>query len=386
MDKTVRLFDIDAYTREFSATVISCEPSTDGYKAVLDRTAFFPNEGGQACDCGRIGDAMTVSVDERDGVIVHLLNSPVDVGAVVECQVDFSERYRKMQNHTGEHIISGLIYQKFGYSNVGFHLGRDDVTADFDGELSDEDIELIETLANEVVFACRAVRAYYPKHDSLASLEYRSKLALEENVRIVEIEGVDMCACCAPHVSNTGEVGIIKILDHIRYKGGIRIHMQCGFDALDDYRARYAHVRGISMLISAKQDEVTQGVERILDEMGRLKGEISALKRELIACKLATLRHTESSMCLFEDIEDMLSMRNFVNDAVNLTDCVCAVFSGNDADGYKFIIASRNVPLRALLPKLSDGLKAKCGGSDKMVQGTSCATRVEIESFFADFD
>lgn len=381
--RTERLFDRDSKLSLFDAEVISCEMTEDGqYAVILDKTAFFPNEGGQACDTGRIGVAKVISVDEKGGVIIHTVTSPVEVGATVSCEIDFAERYRKMQDHTAEHIVSGLIHRHFGYENVGFHLGDDYMTADFDGELSEENIAFIETLANDAVYACRSVRAYYPDAETLKNLEYRSKLDLSENVRIVEIEGVDMCACCAPHVCNTGEVGLIKIVEAIRYKGGMRLTMLAGRDALEDYRARQEQGRRISMAISAKQSEIADGVDRLIDEMGKMKGSLSQLKREMMQMKLDALEYTSETIILFEDGDDMLAIRNYVNGAVKKTEKMCAVFAGNDENGYKYIIASENIPLRALSKEISATLGGKGGGSDLMIQGSTPATRTQIEAFF----
>ena len=383
MKKTERLFDIDSKMGVFCATVLSCEQNKDGlYAVVLDKTVFFPNEGGQSSDGGRIDGISVVSVDERDGVITHTLNSAIECGKVVRGEIDFAARYIKMQNHTAEHIISGIIYTLFGYKNVGFHLGDDYMTADFDGELGEEDILLVETKANEAVYACRPIRAYYPDADELAEMDYRSKLDFYENVRIVEIEGVDRCACCAPHVESTGEIGLIKIVEAIRYKGGMRLTMIAGSDALDDYRCRLDQIKRISMAISSKQSEVAMGVDRMLCEIGELKGKISAMKRELMSYKLERIGYTDESILLFESEGDMLDMRNFVNEAVKKTSKLCACFSGDDGSGYKYIIASENISLRELSVKIRESLGGKGGGSDVMIQGSVTATRTEIEQFF----
>ena len=382
--KTERLFDKSSKIREFEATVLSCEPKGDGkYAVILDRTAFFPNEGGQSCDGGIIGGIKVLSVDEFDGIIIHTLPSPLAVGASVPCRLDYIGRFRKMQNHTAEHIVSGLVHSMFGYENVGFHLGDGYMTADFDGEISREDIERIETRANIVIFSCRRVRAYYPNSEELKILEYRSKLDLTDNVRIVEIEDTDMCACCAPHVENTGEVGLLKIIDAIRYKGGMRLTMVAGLDALDDYRARCEQIRRVSTAISAKQSEVADGVLRLLDEVGRLKGRMSALNRELWQKKLDSLDAAEGSIILFEDFDDMLSLRNFVNEGVKKCGRFFAVFTP-DGDGYKYIIASRSLDLKQLSKKINDALSGRGGGSERMLQGSCRADRERIEKFFAE--
>lgn len=383
MRRTERLFDKNSKLNIFEATVLSCKQTENGkYAVILDKTAFFPNEGGQTCDTGKIGGISVVSVDEKDGIITHILDHPLEIGETVSGEIDFEPRFKKMQNHTAEHIVSGIIHRLFGFDNVGFHLGDGYMTADFNGELTEKDIAKVENLANRAVFECHPIRTYYPSADELKALEYRSKLDLTENVRIVEIEGVDMCACCAPHVENTGEVGLVKITDAIRYKGGMRLTMVAGFDALADYRARQEQIKHISMAISAKQSEVAEGVDRVLAETDALKGKVSALKRENMQMKLDSIESTEDSIILFEDDGDMLALRNFVNGAVKKTDKICAVFAGNDETGYKYIIASENIPLRTVSKEITHVLGGKGGGSDVMIQGSVTARRAEIEEYF----
>lgn len=385
MERTIRLFDADATQKLFEATVISCESGADGkYTVVLDKTLFFPEEGGQSCDTGRLGNARICHVFEDKGIIYHISDKPLTVGILVSGEIDFEERFRKMQNHTGEHIISGLIWQNFGFHNVGFHLGCDEMTADFDGELSKEQILLIENMANKAVFECHPVRAYYPTTEELSILEYRSKLDLTENVRIVDIEGVDRCACCAPHVSCTGEIGLIRILRCEKYKGGVRLYMKCGYDALEGYREEYEQARRISVAISAKHDEISDEVERLLSEMENMKSRVSALKRELISYKLEKIEYTDGDLCLFEDDFDMLALRNLVNEAKKRCGGVCAVFSGNDESGYKYIISSTTVDLRARAKEINTALSGRGGGSCEMIQGSCNAKREIIEKYFLD--
>ena len=381
--KTERLFDKSSKIDRFEAVVLSCEQVEGGeYAAVLDKTAFFPNEGGQACDTGVIDGATVLSVDEIDGVITHLLDKPLEVGKIVACQLDYTVRFKKMQNHTAEHIVSGIIHAEYGFDNVGFHLGEGYMTADFNGELTPEMLDNIEYKANLVTAACKQIKTYYPHEETLRSMEYRSKLDFYENVRIVEIEDTDKCACCAPHVENTGEVGIIKILDAIKYKGGMRITMIAGLDALTDYKSRLSEIKHISMAISAKQSEVAEGVDRLLDEMGKLKGTVSALKREIMNMKLEGMENTDGSIILFEEFDDMLALRNLANDAVKKCGKVFAVFSKND-DGYKYIIASNTLDLKALSKEINAAIDGRGGGSRQMIQGSCKASEEAIKAYFS---
>lgn len=383
MQKTVRLFDLDSFSVAFEGEVLSCCGREDGkYEVVLDKTLFFPEEGGQSSDSGALGVANVVEVIERDGVIYHITDKMLEIGARVSGEIDAQERFRKMQSHTAEHIVSGLIFKKFGFHNVGFHLSRDEMTADFDGELSAEQIELIETLANKAIFECRAVRGYYPAPEELASMEYRSKLDLVENIRIVEIDGVDMCACCAPHVKNTGEIGLVKILRAEKYKGGARLYMKAGYDALEGYRAEYEQARRISVAISAPHDSVADGVDRLIEEMDELKSRISRMKREIMELRLARIEYTEGNLVLFEDDGDMTALRNLVNEAKLRCGGICACFSGDDESGYKYIISSTTVDLKAKSKEINAAIFGKGGGSREMIQGSCAAKREEIEGYF----
>ncbi len=383
MQKTIRLFDLDAYMRTFEANVLSCEDTEDGkYAVVLDATCFFPNEGGQSSDRGKIDEISVSHVYEKLGVIYHVTDKPIPVSSRVRGEIDFDERFVKMQNHTGEHIISGIVNKLYGYENVGFHLGDGDMTVDFNGELTRAQLDEIEFLANRTVVECREVRAYYPSGEELASLEYRSKLSLSEGVRIVDISGVDKCACCAPHVKNTGEIGIIKILDFVRYKGGVRLHALCGYYALEDYGARYREAYAISTALSVKQNEIFSATERLCETIEQYKAKTLSLKRELSAYKLAALEDSDGNICIFEDEVDMGAMREFANSAVKKCGGMLGIFAGNDADGYKYIIASQKIDLKTKQSEISAAISSRGGGSSQMLQGSAAATKEQIEKYF----
>ena len=287
MQFTKKLYDEDAYLREFTALVLSCEKTKFGYDVLLDQTAFFPEEGGQKADKGTLDGIQVKDIQERDHFIYHTLPSPLAVGAVVQGKIDFADRYRKMQSHTGEHIACGIIHKLYGFDNVGFHLNDEEVTFDVSGELTREQLNQVEDLANEVIYQNIPITAAYPSAEELSSMQYRAKLDLQEGVRIVTIGEVDACACCAPHVKKTGEVGIIKFLDFIRYKGGVRIHMLCGKDAVADYRTKHLVLARAATLLSAKQHETAEAVEALLEEKERLQFSLRALQKELafFSCK-----------------------------------------------------------------------------------------------------
>lgn len=377
--KTIRLFDHDSYIQAFDAVVLSCETCENGYAIVLDATAFFPEEGGQSADAGTLGKADVIDVQEHDGVITHYTNAPLEVGSTVHGQLDFPARYLRMQIHSGEHIVSGLMYRKHGFHNVGFHLGGE-ITMDFDGELSRAQLDEIEDEANRIIYENVPITAEYPSPEVLAKTEYRSKLDLTENVRLVTIGQYDICACCAPHVARTGEIGMIKLLDTIRYKGGIRIHFLAGSAALEHYRKSWNDIATLSSMLSVKQSDVVDGVKKREAEIEKRGAVIAALRRQLLDYKIANLVQTNGNLCIFTDDPDMLSLRLLVNAGMGKCTGICAAFSGNDADGYRYIMGAKDRDLRSISKQINTALAGKGGGSAQMIQGSCSASENVIRA------
>ena len=387
---TKKLYDSDSYLRDFSAKVLRCMPASAkaakekgaAFAVVLDQTAFFPEGGGQTSDTGNLGSATVMDVQEVDGEILHYVDTELEVGSLVRGVLNWQERFRKMQNHTGEHLISGIVHTQFGYDNVGFHLGTDGVTVDFSGVLSDAELRFVEYIANRVVGLNVPVTVSYPTPEECAVMDYRSKLDLTENVRIVTIDGWDCCACCAPHVYQTGAVGGIKILSSESWKGGVRIRMLCGMDALDDYQKRCENIARISAMLSAPQLETANAVERLMQTLQKEREESAKLRHALLDSRISSLSQTEGDLVIFDTDLDNNSLRNIVNAGVPLCCGVCAVFSGNDQDGYRYIIGSSSVPLREWSKSFNGVLNGRGGGSDQMIQGTVQSTAERIRLFF----
>ena len=399
--KTTRLFDQNSHLYTFTASVLSAEAgkTPDTLSVVLDATAFFPEGGGQYPDKGVLAGCPVTDVQEKNGVITHTVSlshlngepHPFAVGATVTGELDAPTRFARMQNHSGEHIISGIVHRLYGYKNVGFHLGDGDVTLDFNGVLTRAQLDAIEEEANAIVAANLPVKAYYPDPAELSTLTYRAKLDLTEGVRIVRIgtqeSPKDLCACCAPHVDYTGEIGLIKLLDFIHYKGGVRIHMLCGSWALADYRRRYTAVASMAAAMSVKQEEVTVGFDRLRAEVEEKKQTISALRAKLEAHTLAAITPTEGSLCLFDEGMDALEMRRLLNAAAGKCGRLCGVFSGNDESGYRYVIGrgDASIDLKKMVKEINTALSAKGGGSSEMLQGSCTATRAEIEAVFEKY-
>ena len=368
---TIKLYDIDSHLSEFSATVLSCENAV----AVLDKTAFFPEGGGQTSDTGYIDGVRVNDVQIKDGVIYHYLEKDIESSKTVYCKLDWDERFRKMQNHSGEHIISGIVHSLYGYDNVGFHLSKTEMTMDFSGMLTRTDLEKIELLANKAVWENVKFNCYYP--ENLENLEYRSKLDLTEDVRIVEIENYDRCACCAPHVNTSAEIGIIKILDFEKNKGGVRLWVKCGADALADYNLKYQSGLKISSLLCTEQGNIATAVERLVKNEGDLKFKITDLKRRLIAEKVKAFSDDSSITAEFESDMDIKELQLYADALYKKAGGIRAVFSGKENE-YFFAIVGDEAPLQELFKQMKNNLNIRGGGRGSMVQGTVFAERSEI--------
>ncbi|MBQ5390707.1 MAG: alanyl-tRNA editing protein, partial [Clostridia bacterium] len=363
---TEKLYYIDSFCKEFDACVLACEAKDEKYAVLLDRTAFFPEGGGQSGDVGTLGDAVVFDTRETNGEVWHYTHTPLSVGEQVHGVLDFAKRFQRMQCHSGEHIVSGLIHALFGFDNVGFHLGDTDVTIDINGVLTDADLRRVEALANEAIAKDLAIRAWFPESAEATALPYRAKLTITEGLRLVEFPGYDICACCAPHVHTTGQIGVIKLLDFANYKGGVRIHMLCGEMAREDYHKRYTSVKQISELLSAKQGEVAEAVERLKAENEAHIRESGALKKALAESMAASAAPTDGNLLFFAPLLDAVSLRTLVNAALPKCDGICAAFSGGDG-AYTFCMASKSINLREKAKEIGEALHGRGGGSPEMI-------------------
>lgn len=377
---TEKLFYQDSHKSTFTATVQEVRQSEKGYEIILDRTAFFPEGGGQKSDTGRIDGVSVVDVQEIDGTIIHYTDGVLAKGTVVEGCIDWKERFSKMQQHTGEHIVSGLINKIYGYHNVGFHLGTDCVTLDFNGVVPKEKLHEIELLANEAVAKNLPVQVLYPTDEELRKITYRSKIEIEGQVRIVVIDGYDVCACCAPHVKYTGEIGLIKLVGIQNYKGGVRISMLCGFRALEDYHQKEKNNREIAVLLSAKEYETAAEVNRLKEELAGKKTKITELEEKLLEQKVEMLDVSDEVVCLFEETDPVMT-RELVNLLLEKGTKLAAVFSGDDKEGYRYVLGSRKIDVRAAGKLLNEAFQGRGGGKAEMVQGTVKGKQEEIRTF-----
>ncbi|MBE5846427.1 MAG: hypothetical protein E7300_01980 [Lachnospiraceae bacterium] len=387
METTKRLFDEDAYLQTFMGTVASCKEAEDEahkglYAVILDRTAFFPEEGGQSPDTGYIGDATISDVQIRDDVITHYADRPLPAGSSFEGRIDWDRRFSNMQQHSGEHIFSGLVYSRFGYHNVGFHLSDHVVSMDFDGVLTPEDAAGIEKAVNGAIYANVPITVSYPSREEEQKLTYRSKKEIKGQIRLVTVEGYDICACCAPHVHRSGEIGILKVMSLQNYKKGVRITILCGYRALDAFRAKNAILSSLTGILTTGEEETVASVTRLKDEVRDLKGKCNLLKQELLQKRLSEVPGGQEDLLFFEDGIETSVLRHIVNEEVKKRSGFVAGFGGNDASGYAYIAGSVKKDCRDLLKHLQEALGAKGGGKAEMIQGSVPSTKEKITEVF----
>ena len=379
--ETKKLFYADVMLRAFTATVISCEDIKGGYAVVLDQTAFYPEGGGQPCDRGTLGKANVLEVHEKAGVITHLCDKALPVGASVAGEIDWARRFDHMQQHSGEHICSGIICEKYGCDNVGFHMGADAVTIDFNADISWDELMEIEARANQYIYENHAIDIHFYRGAELDAVDYRSKKALEGDVRIVTFPGADCCACCGTHVVQSGAVGIVKFLSCQKFREGVRIEMLAGSRAYRYLSATWEQNLKSAQMLSAKPTESAKAVERVLAELGGLKQRTAKLEEASFA-QTATKLANAGDVLLFEDDMSPDSVRKLCDAVAQVCLGRCAVFAGADG-AYKYAIAQVGGDLRELTKSMNAALSGRGGGKPFFVQGSVSAAREAIEAFFA---
>ena len=379
--ETIRLYYEDVYTKEFTATVLACREAKKGYHVVLDRSAFYPEGGGQPSDTGMLNDVKVTEVHEKDGELLHYTAKTLEAGTQVTGKIDWERRFDLMQQHSGEHIVSGLVHEAYGYDNVGFHMGSDVITIDFNGPLDEAQMAQIERKANEKIWENSAVEITYPDKEELEKLPYRSKKELTGKVRIVRFPGADLCACCGTHVSHTGEIGMVKLLSVVKFRDGVRMEMICGKRVLDYLSMVNEQNHQISVKLSAKADKTSEAVSRMQDENFRLKGMIAKFEEEMFASEAAKWEGA-GSVLIFKEGMEADSVRKLADAVMNTCEGCCAVFSKNPDGSYKYAMGEKDGDLRQFTKEMNAALNGRGGGKPFFVQGSVQASEKEIRNFF----
>lgn len=393
MERTTALYDRDAYRTEFEATVLSSAQAEDGaFRVILDQTCFFPEQGGQTADRGLLWReqdreyAATV-IDARiaDGVVTHICDRPFLPGDRVKGRISWQRRLDFMRQHTGEHILSGVVCGRFRYHNVGFHLSDHGVTVDYDGPLDEDQLREVERAANEAVLRDLPVIAWYPDKQEIEALSYRSKKELSGAVRLVSIPGVDLCACCVPHVRHTGEVGMIKVLSMIRWKGGVRLSIACGQRALEAFTQKQRVLAGLTDLMTAGEEDLADNVRKLRQELKESKARCREAEGQMLLLRAGEIPAEQQNALLFVSEADEDSVSEAVKALTARHPGISGVLCGDDEQGYRFMLGSPGRDLRPLAAFLRErGVKG--GGSSDLIRGFGRLPKAAWETLIKEWN
>ncbi len=379
--ETEKLYYQDAFLTECTARVVSCGQGKHGWEVVLDRTVFYPEGGGQPGDRGYLNTVRVTDTHEKNGEVVHYCTEAVEIGGEVLAKIDWDYRFDLMQQHSGEHIFSGLLHRKYGHNNVGFHLGSETVTVDFDGEVDEAGLREIERLANEAIWRNDPVEILYPTQEELDALDYRSKKALTGQVRIVRFPHSDVCACCGTHVRSAGQVGMIKALSCVKFHDGVRIEIVCGRRAYEFACMSADQNHKVSMLLSAKLHETAELVERTLNEKAALGQRVTALENAAFERIAGEVKDSGDVFMIREPMSPD-AVRRLADAVLGTCGGKCAVFAGDDETGYKYAIGDPDGDVRDLVKRMNEALSGRGGGKPNFAQGSVKATAAQIDEFF----
>lgn len=381
MTETRRLYYENVYKKEFEAKVLECREGKKGFQIILDESAFYPEGGGQPSDTGYLNQIKVKEVHEKDGELLHYTDEAIEPGTTVMGKIDWARRFDLMQQHSGEHMVSGLVHEKYGYDNVGFHMGSDVITIDFNGILDDAEMAEIETLVNEKIWENAPVEIFFPSREELESLEYRSKKELTGQVRIVRFPGCDTCACCGTHVSRTGEIGMVKLLSVVKFRDGVRMEMISGKRVLNYLNMVNGQNHQISVKLSAKMDKTAQAVARLQDENFALKGRVHTMEEEMFS-REAQKWSNAGNVLLFQEGMEADSVRKLADAVMQTCKGRCAVFSKNPDGSFKYAMGEIDGDLRQFTKEMNGALNGRGGGKPFFVQGSVQAAEAEIRKFF----
>ena len=380
--ETIKLYYQDAFMKTFTATVTDCAPTVKKrWLVTLDRTAFYPEGGGQPADRGTLGGAKVLDVQERGGEIVHTCDRALPIGEEVAGEIDWARRFDHMQQHSGEHIVSGMLCAAFHCDNVGFHMGESVVTIDYNAEMTWEQVLEIEQRANRYIWEDHAIEITWPTRGELAHIPYRSKKALEGPVRLTGFPGADLCACCGTHVASSGQVGLVKFLSCQKFRDGVRLELLCGGRALRALAVSWEQNRQIGQALSVKGEKTFAAVER-------LRGELAEAQRQLAQMEEASFRQLAvqyagaGDVLLVQPPMRPDSVRRLCDAAAKACGGRCAVFAG-EGGAYHYAVIHSGEDIRELVKDMNAALHGRGGGRDGFAQGSVSCSESEIRAFFA---
>ena len=381
--ETEKLYYADPFLKTFTATVLDCQPGKNGFVVTLDRTAFYPEGGGQPADQGTLDGAAVTDVHEKNGVVLHNVDSAVEIGKTVTGVIDWARRFDHMQQHSGEHICSGLICGRCHCDNVGFHMGTDMVTIDFNADIPWEELLEIEAQANQYIYEDHPIDIQFHRGAELDAIDYRSKKPLEGDVRIVAFPGADCCACCGTHVLRSGQVGLVKFLSVQKFREGVRIELLCGKRALNYLARTWEQAKTIGQRLSVKPVDAAAAVERLENELSAAKLRCAQLEESVFAA-IAQEQAGRGDVLLFQPPMKPDSVRKLADAAAKTCGGLAAVFAGEGTHYAYALGRADGQDISAQVKAMNAALHGRGGGRNGFAQGSVEVERSAIEAFFKE--
>ena len=381
--ETEKLYYADPFLKTFTATVLDCQPGKNGFVVTLDRTAFYPEGGGQPADQGTLDGAAVTDVHEKNGVVLHNVDSAVEIGKTVTGVIDWARRFDHMQQHSGEHICSGLICGRCHCDNVGFHMGTDMVTIDFNADIPWEELLEIEAQANQYIYEDHPIDIQFHRGAELDAIDYRSKKPLEGDVRIVAFPGADCCACCGTHVLRSGQVGLVKFLSVQKFREGVRIELLCGKRALNYLARTWEQAKTIGQRLSVKPVDAAAAVERLENELSAAKLRCAQLEESVFAA-IAQEQAGKGDVLLFQSPMKPDSVRKLADAAAKTCGGLAAVFAGEGIHYAYALGRADGQDISAQVKAMNAALHGRGGGRNGFAQGSVEAEQNAIEAFFKE--
>lgn len=368
---------------EFDTDVVSCVKGEKGYEVVLKDTLFYPEGGGQLCDTGEINGISVIDVQRKEDVIVHTMTAPLEVNRKVHGKIDVIVRKDHTEAHSAEHIISGIVHHMFGYDNVGFHMGEV-ITMDFNGPITQEQVKDIETKANMVIREDHPIYITYPSSEELSHMTYRSKKELSGTVRIVEVEGIDVCACCGTHVSSTGRIGIIHILSCEKHKQGVRMRMLAGRRAMVYIQTAMSCLNGISKELCVPVQDTLSAVQSTLHKKAQLEGQLHAKILEEAEQIYQSMVEDQKISTMFLTDMNSSDIAKFADRLVKEKHCYTAGVFNKEENGYRYVLLCEKDFPQGFAKVFNAKINGRGGGRGNVIQGSCQAERDVIEKILEE--
>lgn len=378
-EMTEKLYYKDGYMKEFIANIIECKKENDKYYIVLDETYFFPGGGGQWCDLGFIDGIGVIDVIEEKNKIYHILESEPKNKESIKCSIDWERRFDGMQQHLGQHLLSGCFYTLFNANTCGIHIGDEISTVDIVGTIEEEKIREAEKMANRVICENHKVEFLMTKRREAKKMGLRRDLATkDEEIRIVKIDDIDINACCGIHPSSTLELQLIKIKGVEKHKGNTRITYLTGGRAINDYLHRDSILDSVCLSLSSGTEDVISSLNKLQDNYNSLRGDYSKIRAKLSEYEMKELVSNGefiNNIILVRNIFDNEEMKNLNKLATTICEDEnrIVLFGTRDKDKCNLLFAcSKNIKglnMGALLKDSITLVDGKGGGSPLLAQG-----------------